>query len=109
VGEPTYAEKIQAAEYELDWTRTSAELHRVVRLGRAWTTFRGRRLRVLEARIGDPGTLTSRSGALDGVAVGAGDDSRLTLITVQPEGKRPMDARDWVRGFRPEPGEHLGA
>ena len=109
VGEPTYAEKIQAAEYELDWTRTAVELHRVVRLGRAWTTFRGRRLRVLEARIGDPRTSTWRSGALDGVTVAAGDDSPLTLVTVQPEGKRPMDASAWVRGFRPEPGEHLGA
>ena len=43
------------AELRLDWERPAAQLGRVVRLGRAWTTFRGRRLRVLRAAV-EPGT-----------------------------------------------------
>ena len=37
VGTPTYAEKIRPGELELDWERAAVELHRVVRVGRAWT------------------------------------------------------------------------
>ena len=48
-GEPTYAPKIDPSELELRWDRSAVELDRVVRLGRAHTTFRGRRLGVLEA------------------------------------------------------------
>ncbi len=109
VGEPTYADKIRPAELELDWARPAAELARVVRLGRAHTLFRGRRLGVLAARDlgaapaggdGPPGTLLG-----DGVRTGGG---LLALERVQPEGRRPMAAADWVRGVRPEPGERLG-
>ncbi|HEX2047258.1 MAG TPA: methionyl-tRNA formyltransferase, partial [Acidimicrobiales bacterium] len=55
IGEPTYAAKMEPEEHHLDWSRPALELHRVVRLGQAWTTFRGRRLRVLRARVA-PGT-----------------------------------------------------
>ncbi len=104
-GEPTYAAKIDAAELELRWERPAVELGRVVRLGRAWTTFRGRRLRVVRATAvaGDGGP----PGTLDGDAVATGD-GRLQLLDVQPEGKGPMAAADWVRGARPAVGERLG-
>jgi methionyl-tRNA formyltransferase len=48
-GNPSYAEKLAVHELELDWTRPAFHLARVVRLGRAWTTFRGKRVRVLAA------------------------------------------------------------
>jgi methionyl-tRNA formyltransferase len=103
-GEPTYAAKLDPSEFELHWDRPAEELHRVVRLGRAWTTFRGRRLKVLRAR---PVVAELSSGVLDGVVVGTGDGG-LELVTVQPEGKGPQDAAAWRNGARPEPGERLG-
>src|SRR5438094_7306712 len=42
VGEPTYAAKLDPDELHLDWQLPAVELHRTVRLGRAWTTFRGK-------------------------------------------------------------------
>lgn len=79
----------------------------MVRVGGAWTTFRGRRLKVLEARL-DPTARAAdgAAGALDGdrVATGAGT---LHLVRVQPEGKGAVAAADWLRGVRPEPGEQL--
>jgi methionyl-tRNA formyltransferase len=116
VGEPTYAEKIRPEELQLHWDADALQLHRVVRLGRAWTTFRGKRLRVLRASpvppTDDEGETAVPEGAgpgtLDGVEVIAGEATRLRLITVQPEGRQPMDAADWLRGVRPEPGERLG-
>ena len=106
VGEPTYAEKIRPVDLELHWDRPAAELARVVRLGRAWTTFRGRRLRVLEAEPVAPGP-GSVAGALVGDLVATGQGA-LHLLAVQPAGGGPMAALDWIRGSRPEPGERLG-
>ena len=103
-GEPTYAAKLDPAEHELDWSRPAIELHRVVRLGRAWTTFRGKRLKVLRAR---PVTGGPAAGTVDGLLVGTGDGA-LELVTVQPEGKAPQDAAAWRNGAHPEPGEQLG-
>ncbi len=95
-GEPSYAAKIEAADLHLDWSRPAAELHRVVRLGRAWTTLNGRRLLIVRATVATeaPG---GRPGLVEGDVVGTGDGG-LRLLTVQPEGKRPMSAADWRRG-----------
>ncbi|MBV9255585.1 MAG: methionyl-tRNA formyltransferase [Actinobacteria bacterium] len=101
-GETTYAEKLDPAELRLDWHRPADELHRVVRLGRAWSTFRHHRLRVLEARLAEHG---AGPGVLDGTVVGAGDGRGLELVTVQPEGKGPQPAAAWRNGARPQPGE----
>lgn len=105
-GEPTYAAKIEAEEHHLDWSRPAVELHRVVRLGHAWTTFRGRRLRVLRARLASGGHLAP--GELDAGAllVGTGDGA-LELLEVQPEGKGPQPAGAWRNGARLRAGERL--
>ena len=90
----------------------------MIRLGRAWTTFRGRRLRILEAT--GPADATAPGGhavsegtgatpgSLDGGEVIAGNGTRLRLVAVQPEGKRAMAALDWLHGVRPGPGDALG-
>lgn len=105
-GEPTYAAKLDAAELRLDWERPGAELHRVVRVGRAWTTFRGRRLLVHRGRLAGPVPLPP--GAVDGVVVGTGDGTGLELVEVQPEGKPTLAAAAWRNGARPSPDERLG-
>jgi len=114
-GTPSYAEKIQAGEFELDWSRPAVELRRVIRLGRAWTTFRGRRVRVLVARpgaeVGDgmgDDNVALKSGELRRDVVGCGRGSRLQLVEVQPEGKRPMAASAWLNGVQPGSDDRLG-
>lgn len=112
-GEPTYAAKIAPADLELHWDRASGELHRVVRVGRAWTTFRGKRLRVLavepaglaEGRAEPPGTLTGEPP----LVVVCGDGFGLRLLQVQPEGRAPQAAADWRNGAKLATGEQLGA
>jgi methionyl-tRNA formyltransferase len=106
-GTATYAQKIEPADLFLDWRRPAIELHRVVRLGRAWTTWRGRRLLVLAARVTDApfGDLAPGQLQRDVVVTGAGG---LCLLTVQPEGRSPTAVSDWLRGARPRPGEGLG-
>jgi methionyl-tRNA formyltransferase len=108
-GEPTYAEKLGPDELRLTWTRPADDLARIVRLDRAWTTWRARRLLVLDAEVdedprgadaGPPGTIVG-----DTVATGSG---RLRLVRVKPEGRAAMSAADWLRGARPVTGERLG-
>ncbi len=107
-GEATYAEKIEPADLYLDWNRSASELHRVVRLGRAWTTWRGRRLLVLAARVAAEAPPDGPPGRLEGDLVVTGDGA-LRLVTVQAEGRPPLPAVDWLRGARPRPGEGLGS
>jgi methionyl-tRNA formyltransferase len=87
-GEPTYAEKVRPEELEIDWSRSGEEIHRLVRLGGAWTTHQGKRLKVWASALADDGTLE--------------------LLEVQPEGKGRMAFRDWANGARWQPGDPLG-
>lgn len=108
-GEITVAEKITKEDLHLDWVQPARQLHRVVRLEHAWTTFRGKRLGVLEAAEVEapPGHSHGVPGALEGlrVATGAG---YLELRRVQPESRSPMSADEWLRGVRPAASERLG-
>ncbi|MHB1487977.1 MAG: methionyl-tRNA formyltransferase [Acidimicrobiales bacterium] len=124
--EATYAAKITVAELQLDFSRPAVELHRVVRVGRAWTTWKGSRLGVLRARLAPgighevgqvgaapgigypPGQLRTAPGALVGPVVVTGDGG-LEFVEVQPEGKRAMSMQAWLNGARPGPTDRLGS
>jgi methionyl-tRNA formyltransferase len=99
-GEPTYAAKIQPDELRIDWSRPAREIDRLVRLGGAWTTLRGARLKVLAAELVDP---DAASDELRADVVGG-----LRLSRVQPEGRAAMDFGAFARGARLEPSERLG-
>jgi len=105
VGEPIYASKLDPAEFEIDWSLPAATIHRVIRLGVAWTTFRGKRLKVLAAALanvdGPPATFAAALTITTG-------DLAIELQTVQPEGKPKMNAKSWANGSQPRPGEHVG-
>ncbi|MEJ7585693.1 MAG: amino acid permease [Acidimicrobiales bacterium] len=99
VGTVTYADKLDPGELQIDWSRPAVEIHRLVRVGGAWTTIRGRRLKVWATRL-DP--------AEDGVTVPAGDGP-IELVEVQPEGRARMTARAWAHGVVPEALQQLGS
>jgi methionyl-tRNA formyltransferase len=104
-GDATYAAKLEHDDHRLVWDRPADELHRVVRVGRAWTSFRDRNFRVHKAVAVDdaPGP-----GELDELVVGAGDGRGLLLQEVQPEGKARQSADAWRNGARIQPGERFG-
>ena len=110
VGEATYAAKIDPGEHHLDWGQAAEHLHRVVRLGGAWTTFRGRRLLVPRAALAGVGGGGLAPGEIDPstLQVGTGGGGALTLVEVQPEGKPVQAATSWRHGARLAAGDHLG-
>jgi methionyl-tRNA formyltransferase len=102
------APKVSVEDAHVDWTAPALRVDRVIRactpVPGAWTTFRGRRLKL------GPVTLTDEqrpAGELDGDLVGTAT-SAVRLGSVRPEGKGDMPATDWLRGLRPEPGERFG-
>ena len=96
-GEVTWADKIGDEDLRLHWDRPAVELHRRVRLGRAWTTLAGERLRVL--RAGVVPTHSGSPGLLDGLVVGTAAGG-LRLDEVQAAGRRALPAGEWQRGAR---------
>lgn len=106
-GEPTYAEKLDPAELELRWEQPAVQLERVVRVGGAWTTFDGRRLKVWRAVAHPDGGRALAPGRVEPPVVGTGSGV-LELVEVQPEGKPRRSFTEWWRGLRAGPDVRLG-
>ncbi len=114
-GEMTWAHKVDPGELRIDWSAPAEHVLRLVRVGGAWTTFRGRRLKVLDARLatasdrpGLPAAISleprSSGGATLVVAAGSG---AVELVTVRSEGRPAAPARDWANGARIAGGERF--
>jgi methionyl-tRNA formyltransferase len=88
-GEPTYARKLEPSDLAIDWSSPADVVHRVVRVGGAWTTHGGHRLKVWRTSLVPGGRGT--------VPVPAGDGP-IWLVEVQPEGRRRMPAGAWANG-----------
>lgn len=104
LGDATYAAKITSEDLRMEWSSPADELDRLVRLGGAWTMFRGRRMRVISAQ---PTVAVGAIGSIDQLVVTSGRGG-LRLLVVQPEGKAEMTAEAWANGARPLQGERLG-
>ena len=106
-GEVVYARKLESDDFQIDFASSSEQVMRRIRIGGAWTTFRGERFKIWEAEpteeaaVGRPGTI-AETLTLTGQGV-------LRLVTVQPAGKPPMAASAWVNGAHLELRERFGA
>jgi methionyl-tRNA formyltransferase len=106
-GDVTYAHKISPDERRLDWRRPAVELHRVVRVGNAFTTFRGERFKLHAAdRTAAPGA--AAPGELVGDVITAGDGQALRPVQVQQAGSPRMSWQSFANGARPADGERFG-
>ena len=120
-GIASYAPKLGQEELQLDFSATALECYRKVRVGRAWTSFRGQRLLVHDARplaeapegqheqllSEHTGSSVALPGALvaDSVLTGAG---WLRLVEVQQAGRAAQSFSSWAQGARVQLGERLG-
>jgi methionyl-tRNA formyltransferase len=95
--------------------RTASEIYNRLRGFQPWpgayTLFRGKNLKIVaakpwqqEAALG-PGELGVSDESL---RAGCGSGTTLELMRVQPEGKKAITAKEFVRGYRPRQREKLG-
>lgn len=101
----TYAAKIELEDGLIDWGRRAHEIHNLIRSispkpgAWCWVSIGSdrKRLKILKSKIsgtkGQPGDLLPSAT----VACGHG---AIELLEVQPEGKKKMNASDWLRGQR---------
>lgn len=113
----TYAKKIEKEDCRLDFSKSARELHNLIRglspMPLAVTTLPdGKLLKIIESRLsgstlsGNPGEVLSTDGGKITVACGKGT---LDLLTLIPEGKKKMSAKDLINGRRIAVGDRLGS
>lgn len=112
----TYAHRLRKEEGVIDWRADAVSVHNRVRglqpWPLAWTAIEGRRLIILRTRVvpdrpgvgGVPGTIVEVTRDAIRVQTGAG---LIDLMIVQPEGRRPMTARDFAAGHLAGPGSRM--
>jgi methionyl-tRNA formyltransferase len=107
------APKISVDDARVDWSAPALRVDRLVRACTpspgAWTTLRGRRVKLGPVTIcADGPALASGEISVRGDAVLAGTASvPVSLGDVGPAGRGAMSAADWMRGLRPQAGERF--
>ncbi len=109
-----YAPMLEKDDGLIDWTRPCVEIDRLVRGVTPWpgaqTTLAGKRLKVLVAEP-EPGVDGEPHVVLEsgpgGIVVACGEGA-LRIRRLQLEGKKAMDAREFVSGARLGPGDRIG-
>jgi methionyl-tRNA formyltransferase len=109
--EATYAPKITREEGTIDWGRSAQAIHDQVRgltpWPRAWTHLGAARLILVTTSVeastdpSAPGSVIEASA--DRLVVRAGEGA-LRIVSLQPEGRRAMSARDFLAGRPLVPG-----
>jgi len=102
-GEPTFAPPLKKEDGLIKWEKTATELFNFTRGVYPWpgaySFLKGERVKLIKARPllgeGSPGAIEKTEG--DDLLVGTGK-GLLSIIELQPEGKRRMGAREFMQG-----------
>ena len=114
----TYAPRITSEDARVDWKLPARRIRDLVRglnpAPGAWTTFRGRRLKLHRVElVEDSGTSLDLAPGHISVSLVGGDlvagtgDVPLRIVEAQLAGKTRMTGADLARGLRSRPGEVL--
>jgi methionyl-tRNA formyltransferase len=111
----TLAPILKKEDGRMDLARPATELFNRMRGFRPWpgafTTFKGKALQVHRAEPAPShAALAPAALAVDGprLQVGCGQNTALNLFELQLDGKRRMTAQEFINGYHPKPGDHLG-
>ena len=107
------APKLTVDDARVPWSAPALHIDRLVRACTpapgAWTTFRGRRLKLAPVHVaqGGSGLPAGRLAVADGRVVVATGSDDVVLREVRPEGKAAMTADAWLRGVRLQPDDRF--
>ena len=102
--EATYAPIIKKEMAKLDFTKTAADIHNAVRGYYSWPCaffmLNGKRIKVLSAKIGDKTTKNAGTVIANGeeLVIACGNNTSIRLLSVQPEGSKPMTSKQMLCG-----------
>ena len=100
--EATYAPPVHKEEFRICWKTTAKSVRDRIRglYPNAYTTFRGKRIKILKVRVldtfGEPGEIISK----EKFVVGCGRGAVEILELISPKGKR-MTGEEFMRGYKP--------
>jgi methionyl-tRNA formyltransferase len=97
----------------VDFSRSAVDIINRIRGFQPWpgahTKFRGKNLQILKAQPAtDAVPLREMHILSDRLLIGCGHKTSLEVLEIQLAGKKRSSAADFVRGYRPHPGEKLG-
>jgi methionyl-tRNA formyltransferase len=111
----TFAPKVTKAEGTIDWTKPAVAIHNQIRGLQPWplaSAQLGGARHVIRRSVVEGASTTAAPGVLieahgDRLVVACGDGTALGILEIQPEGRRPMSARDFLAGRRLSPGDRF--
>ncbi len=105
-----YSPMIRKEMSALDFSKTAAEVHNVIRGVTGFAMLEGKRIKVYRSVISDKIANGAENGEIVDAAsftVKCGDGKCVTFLEVQPEGKKRMPTADFLRGKKLTQGEKL--
>ena len=105
-----YSPMIRKEMSQLDFSKTAAEVHNVIRGVTGFALLEGKRVKVYRSQISDKIAPDAENGEIvdtSSFTVKCGDGKCVTFLEVQPEGKKRMRTEDFLRGKKLAKGEKL--
>lgn len=101
--EATYASMLDKSMCIIDWSKSAKEVHNLVRGLNPWpialTTLEGKRMKIISTRISDKNGTPGQVVSVNPLTVACGEGS-VEILTLQPEGKKPMDSKSFLMGHK---------
>jgi len=104
IGEPSHAPIIKKEMAKLDFNKAANEVHNAVRGYYSWPCAHffldGKRIKVIKTLIGD--VTTEKCGTVigntDELVIACADNTSIRILELQPEGSKPMTAKQMLCG-----------
>ncbi|CEG26771.1 methionyl-tRNA formyltransferase [Bacillus sp. B-jedd] len=104
--EATFAYNIKREQERIDWSTGGEQIYNQIRGMNPWpvayTTLDGQVVKLWESEkvrpteAGEPGEVLKLEG--NGIIVATGNDTAIKIVKLQPSGKKPMEAEEFLRG-----------
>jgi methionyl-tRNA formyltransferase len=103
-GDPSYAPPLKKGDGRIDWTDTAEDIFNFVRGMYPWPCahcyLNGERIKIIRVKMLEgPGKAGRIEEAGENLIVGTGN-RLISVLELQPEGKKIMSSRDFLRGRR---------
>lgn len=113
-GEASYASMIDKSLSPIDWNKTAFEIHNQIRGLQTWpcaeTVINSKRVKIHSSCLSDVtgGKAGEVMKADKDFVVSCGDGKSVSIIKIQPEGKKIMDVKSFLAGNKVEIGTIIG-